>query len=157
MKRLLAALILLCVMSAARAGEAVPTAEDPALEARLMHLAKELRCLVCQNETLADSHADLAVDLRREIRDMMRRGMSDQEITSYLTARYGDFVLYRPPVKTTTWLLWFGPFLLLFGGVAGFVYFLQRRRKTLPDAPLSAEEQARVKALLDLDRKDSDS
>jgi cytochrome c-type biogenesis protein CcmH len=126
----------------------VPTAEDPALEARLNNLAKELRCLVCQNETLADSHADLAVDLRREIRDKMRQGMSDKDITRYLTQRYGDFVLYRPPVKSTTWLLWFGPFLLLLGGGAGFVYFLQRRRQSVPDAPLSQDEEARVNALL---------
>lgn len=150
MKRLFAVL-LLCWAHVAWAGEAVPVAEDPALEARLMNLAKELRCLVCQNETLADSHADLAVDLRREIRELMRQGKSDAEITRYLTDRYGDFVLYRPPVKSTTWLLWFGPFLLAAGAIAGFLYFLLRRRRSLPDTPLSAEEQARVAALLGQD------
>jgi cytochrome c-type biogenesis protein CcmH len=143
---LLVALLLLAPL--AHAGEAPPLADDPALEARLDKLAKELRCLVCQNETLADSRADLAQDLRREIREKMRQGMTDEEVKRYLTQRYGDFVLYRPPVKSTTWLLWFGPFLLLGGGIAGFVYFLQRRRKTLPDDALSAEEEARVKSLL---------
>lgn len=130
------------------AKEAPPVAEDPALEARLNHLAKELRCLVCQNETLADSHADLAVDLRREIRGKMREGMSDREITEYLTQRYGNFVLYRPPVTSSTWLLWFGPFVLLLGAGAGLIYFLKRRRQALPDTPLSAEEAARLQAAL---------
>jgi len=149
MKRLLLIGCLLAFSHLAHAGEAAPLAADPVLEARLDKLAKELRCLVCQNETLADSRADLAQDLRREIREKMREGMSDQEIKNYLTQRYGDFVLYRPPVKSSTWLLWFGPFLLLGGAVAGLVYFLQRRRKTLPDEPLSVEEEARVKSLLD--------
>jgi cytochrome c-type biogenesis protein CcmH len=148
MKRLLLCCLLLALGAAAVAGEATPLAEDPALEARLNRLTKELRCLVCQNETLADSQADLAVDLRREIREMMRAGKSDAEITRYLTERYGDFVLYRPPVKATTWLLWFGPFLLAAAAIAGFVYFLLRRRRTLPDTPLSPEEQARLARLL---------
>lgn len=148
MKRLLAAAVCCLALLPAWAKEAVPVAEDPALEARLMNLAKELRCLVCQNETLADSQADLAVDLRREIRQMMREGRSDAEITRYLTERYGDFVLYRPPVKSTTWLLWFGPFLLALGAVAGFIHFLLRRRRTLSDAPLTPEEEARIQALL---------
>ncbi|HZI88812.1 MAG TPA: cytochrome c-type biogenesis protein, partial [Pyrinomonadaceae bacterium] len=95
------------------AQEAKPLADDPELEKRVMNLSKELRCLVCQNETLADSRADLAVDLRNEIRDQMKAGKSDNEIITFLTARYGDFVLYRPPVRPTTYLLWFGPFLLL--------------------------------------------
>jgi cytochrome c-type biogenesis protein CcmH len=140
---------LLAFTHLAHAGEAAPLADDPVLEARMNKLAEELRCLVCQNESLAGSRADLAQDLRREVREKMRQGMSDEQIKTYLVERYGDFVLYRPPVKSTTWLLWFGPFLLLGGGIGGFVYFLQRRRKTLPDAPLSAEEEARVKSLLD--------
>ncbi|MEJ5210306.1 MAG: cytochrome c-type biogenesis protein [Burkholderiales bacterium] len=148
MKRLFLALLLALVFAPLHAKEAVPVAEDPVLEARLNRLAKELRCLVCQNESLADSQADLAADLRREIREMMRQGKSDGEITRYLTARYGDFVLYRPPVKPTTWLLWFGPFLLAGAAIAGFIYFLARRRRSLPDAPLSPEEEARVQALL---------
>lgn len=148
MKRLLL-IGLMLFATIAHAKEAAPLADDPVLEARLNKLAEELRCLVCQNESLAGSRADLAQDLRREVRDKMRQGMSDAQIKTYLVERYGDFVLYRPPVKSSTWLLWFGPFLLLGGGVGGFVYFLQRRRKTLPDAPLSAEEDARVKSLLD--------
>ncbi len=148
MRRLLVWASLLLALTPAWAGQAQPLAEDPALEARLMKLAKELRCLVCQNESLADSRADLAVDLRREIREMMRQGKSDAEIVRYLTDRYGAFVLYRPPVTPATWLLWFGPFLLAAGAVAGFVYFLLRRRRSLPDAPLSPDEQARVQALL---------
>jgi cytochrome c-type biogenesis protein CcmH len=144
---LLIALWLLAPL--AHAGEALPLADDPVLEARLTKLAEELRCLVCQNESLAGSRADLAQDLRREVRQKMREGMSDEQIKAYLVERYGDFVLYRPPVKSTTWLLWFGPFLLLGGGIAGFVYFLQRRRRVLPDDALSTEEEARVKSLLD--------
>lgn len=149
MKQLFLIGCLLAFTHLAYAGEAAPLADDPVLEARLDKLAKELRCLVCQNETLADSRADLAQDLRREVREKMRQGMSDEQIKTYLTERYGDFVLYRPPVKSSTWLLWFGPFLLLGGGVIGLVYFLQRRRKTLSDEPLSTEEEARVKSLLD--------
>jgi cytochrome c-type biogenesis protein CcmH len=144
-------LLALAVTLQAHGKEAVPVAENPALEARLTHLTKTLRCLVCQNETLADSQADLALDLRKEIREMMLQGKSDKEITDYLTQRYGDFVLYRPPVKPTTWLLWFGPFLILFGALAGLVYFLKHRRKALPDEALSEDELARVKALLGSD------
>lgn len=151
MKRLLL-IILLSLSTLAHAKEAAPLANDPVIEARMEKLAKELRCLVCQNETLADSQADLAADLRREIREKMREGMSDAQIKSYLTARYGDFVLYRPPVKSTTWLLWFGPFLLLVGGLLGLIYFLKRRRKSLPDEALSADEEARVKSLLNTDK-----
>jgi cytochrome c-type biogenesis protein CcmH len=145
-------LLLAALAPLAHANEAAPLAADPALEARMEKLTKELRCLVCQNETLADSQADLAQDLRREVREKMREGMTDEQIKAYLVHRYGDFVLYRPPMKSTTWLLWFGPFLLLAGGIAGLVYFLQRRRRTLPEEALSAEEAARVKSLLDSDK-----
>lgn len=151
--RALLFLVMLAASGWSLAKEARPLADDPQLETRLMNLAKELRCLVCQNESLADSQADLAQDLRREIREKMREGMSDAEIKAYLTQRYGDFVLFRPPVKATTWLLWFGPFLLLVGAIAGFLYFLTRRRKSLPDAPLSAEEAARLAALTKTDRE----
>ena len=158
MKAWLAACFLLIgVVAPALGAEAPPAAEDPALEARLMALARELRCLVCQNESLADSQADLAQDLRREIRELMRQGKSDAEIKRYLTDRYGDFLLYRPPVKSTTWFLWFGPFLLLIGGVAGFVYFLLRRRRSLPDTPLDPQEAARVRGLLDAQNTAGDS
>ena len=136
-----------------RAAEAPPMAEEPALEARLNTLAKELRCLVCQNETLADSRADLALDLRREVREKMRQGLTDAQIKTYLTQRYGDFVLYRPPVKSSTWLLWFGPFLLLIAAIAGLTFFLKNRRMVLTETPLSAEEAARLKTLLQPEKK----
>ena len=147
MTRLLFMFFLTTTLSV-QAMEAPPMAEDPVLEARLNILAKELRCLVCQNETLADSRADLALDLRREVREKMRQGLTDAQIKTYLTQRYGDFVLYRPPVKGTTWLLWFGPFLLLIAAIGGLTYFLKRRRKVLTEIPLSAEEAARLKTLL---------
>jgi cytochrome c-type biogenesis protein CcmH len=119
MKKLL--ILLLLVVSTAFAGEAKPLAEDPVLEARLKAMSQELRCLVCQNQTLADSSAPLAEDLRREIRTQMRDGKTDQEVIDYLVARYGDFVLYRPPVNNETALLWFGPFFLLI--IGGFVLY----------------------------------
>ena len=147
MTRLLFMFFLTTTLSV-QAMEAPPMAEDPVLEARLNILAKELRCLVCQNETLADSRADLALDLRREVREKMRQGLTDAQIKTYLTQRYGDFVLYRPPVKGTTWLLWFGPFLLLIAAIGGLTYFLKRRRTVLTEIPLSAEEAARLKTLL---------
>ena len=102
-------------------GQAKPLAQDPVLETRLKAMSQELRCLVCQNSTLADSDAPLAEDLRREIRTQMRAGKTDAEIVNYLVARYGDFVRFRPPVNNTTALLWFGPFLLLL--VGGFVLY----------------------------------
>jgi cytochrome c-type biogenesis protein CcmH len=130
------------------AQEAKPLADDPALEKRVMNLSNEIRCLVCQNETLADSRADLAVDLRREIREQMKAGKSDQEIIAFLTARYGDFVLYRPPVKPSTYLLWFGPFVLMIIGF-GFLYrYLKQRRELISPQPLSPDEQRRVDELL---------
>jgi cytochrome c-type biogenesis protein CcmH len=101
-------------------------ADNPVVEARLIAISEELRCLVCQNESLAGSRAELAEDLRREVRKLIQDGKSDTEIKDYLVARYGDFVLYRPPVKPTTWLLWFGPFALLAGAVAGLIAYLRR-------------------------------
>lgn len=125
MKKLLILFLLvfnfLLSTSAAFAGEAKPLAEDPVLEARLKAMSHELRCLVCQNQTLADSNSPLAEDLRKEIRAQMRAGKSDQEVVDYLVARYGDFVRYRPPVNSNTALLWFGPFLLLL--IGGFVLY----------------------------------
>lgn len=127
------------------AGDAPPIVDDPALDARLMKLAEELRCLVCQNQSLADSHAELAQDLKKQVREMLQQGMSDQQIIDFLVQRYGDFVLYRPPVKSTTWLLWGGPFLLLIGGLGFFV--VKVRRRPLP-VPLSVSEQAAAASLL---------
>ena len=119
MKKLL--ILALLISSFAFGGEAQPLTEDPALEARLKSMSQELRCLVCQNSTLADSSAPLAEDLRKEIRAQMRAGKSDKEVVDYLVARYGDFVRYRPPVNNSTALLWFGPFLLLI--IGGFVLY----------------------------------
>jgi cytochrome c-type biogenesis protein CcmH len=106
-----------------------------AFDARLKHLEGELRCLVCQNQTLADSNASLADDLRREVRTLAEGGMSDDDIKSYLVARYGDFVLYRPPVKPVTYLLWMGPFALLLGGAAVAWRVVSRRRRTSSSDP----------------------
>ncbi len=126
--------LALAVFGGASAKEAVEVAANPALEARMMVMAAELRCLVCQNQTIADSHADLAVDLRNQIRDQMAKGQSDDQIRDYMTARYGDFVLYKPPFKPTTALLWVGPPLLLVGALAGLFLMLRKRQRTSPDA-----------------------
>ena len=111
-------------------------------------LTEQLRCLVCQNETLADSHADLAEDLRKQIREQMSAGKSDQEILAYLTQRYGDFVLYKPPVKATTYLLWFGPFALLIAGTFILYRYVRRRREIIEERPLTADEKRRAEELL---------
>jgi cytochrome c-type biogenesis protein CcmH len=140
--------IILLIPSLAAAEEARPLADNPQVEARLKTLAVELRCLVCQNQTLADSHAPLAEDLRREVREMIAKDMSDKEIIDFLVQRYGDFVLYRPPWKASTTLLWLGPFLLLIAGATGLVFALRRRQKKLSDVTLSEEEHNRVAQLL---------
>ena len=131
----LVALWLLMAAMALQAGakEAAPASQEPVLEARVMRIAAELRCLVCQNQTIADSHADLAVDLRRQVREMLVRGQNERQILDYMTARYGDFVLYRPPLKATTALLWFGPAALLLGGVVTLFIVLRRRSRMPPD------------------------
>ena len=131
---LVPALVLALATFGSGAKEAATTAADPALEARMQAIALELRCLVCQNQTIADSNADLAVDLRQQVREMLHQGKSQPEIIDYMTARYGDFVLYRPPVKGSTALLWFGPALLLAGGVTTLVLVLRRRSRMAADA-----------------------
>jgi cytochrome c-type biogenesis protein CcmH len=123
------AALLMAGAGAATAKEAAPASDDPVLEARVMRLSSELRCLVCQNETIAASHADLAIDLKNQVREMMRAGKTDAEILQYMTDRYGDFVLFRPPLKSTTMLLWYGPALLLVGGAAVLVITLRRRSR----------------------------
>jgi cytochrome c-type biogenesis protein CcmH/NrfF len=143
---LLLVLLLACGRPAF-ADEAQPAAADPALEERVTGVAAELRCLVCQNQTLADSNAPLAVDLRAQIREQMQKGASERDIVDYMVARYGDFVLYRPPFKATTVLLWAGPLLLMLIGLATLYYRLTRRRAQ-PEAGLSDEDRARAKALL---------
>jgi cytochrome c-type biogenesis protein CcmH len=119
---------------------------DATFEKRVTHLTEELRCLVCQNQTLADSHADLAVDLKNQVREQLAQGRSDQQVLDYMVERYGDFVLYRPPVKGITWVLWFGPFLLLLGGLA--LLWLKLREKQAPPEALSPTDLARAAALL---------
>ncbi len=117
----------------AHAVEAAPLAADPVLEAKVTQITAELRCLVCQNQTIADSHADLAVDLRRQVRQMVAAGQTKQDVLDYMTARYGDFVLYRPPLKESTALLWFGPALLLVLGLGALALVLRRRSRLAPD------------------------
>jgi cytochrome c-type biogenesis protein CcmH len=135
------------------AGEAQDMAADPVLEKRLIGLADKLRCLVCQNESLASSHADLAEDLRREVREQMQKGLTDDEIIEYLVSRYGDFVLYDPPMKSYTMLLWFGPFALLIVAVLGLLFQLRKRRETVPEATLTPEAHQRAAALLNEEDK----
>jgi cytochrome c-type biogenesis protein CcmH len=135
----LLALALAAGLAAARA--------DPALEKRVAGLAQELRCLVCQNQTLAESNAPLAVDLRNQIREQLQAGASEQDVLDFMVARYGDFVLYRPPFKATTLALWLGPFLLLAVGIAVLVRRLLRRR--VPEPQLSDAERARAARLLE--------
>ena len=139
-KFLLPFLLSLCA-AIAHAGEAAPAAADPVLEARMVRITTELRCLVCQNQTIADSHSGLAEDLRQQVREMLQRGASDQEVVDYMTARYGDFVLYRPPLKSSTLLLWFGPAALLLAGVLTLIVVL-RRRSRLADDQFEADPPA---------------
>ena len=148
LRLLLSLLLLCCIAPVVNTKEAQSSADDPVIETRLMKLSQELRCLVCQNETLADSRADLAEDLRREIREQMKAGKTDQEIIAFLTQRYGDFVLYRPPVKPTTYLLWFGPFVLLLAGLAILFRYVKQRRDSIHDQPLTNAEHARAAELL---------
>jgi len=131
--KLLVAGLLACSLGAVWANEAAPAVEDPALEARMTAIASELRCLVCQNQTIADSHADLAVDLRRQVREMLQAGQTDQQITDYMTARYGDFVLYRPPFRVATALLWFGPAAMVLIGLGTLFVVLRRRSRMAAD------------------------
>jgi cytochrome c-type biogenesis protein CcmH len=135
-----------------QAKEAQPMATDPVLEERVMKLSKELRCLVCQNETLADSRADLAEDLRGQIREQMKAGKSDKEIIAYLTERYGKFILYNPPVDPTTYLLWFGPFILLLAGLFMLFRYLKQRRELIVDQPHSAYDRSRAESLLKIEQ-----
>lgn len=151
MKRAL--MILLCWLPlCAIAGEAQDMAQDPVVEKRMMVLAENLRCLVCQNESLASSHAELAEDLRREVREQIKKGMTDKEIIDYLVARYGDFVLYDPPFKSTTLLLWLGPFLLLLAGAVWLVLQLRKRRQLVTAPALTPEALSRATHLLNNDK-----
>lgn len=125
--------------------EAALVAQDPVLDARMLAITAELRCLVCQNQTIADSHAELAVDLRNQVREQLQQGKSDQQVIDYMTARYGDFVLYRPPLKSTTALLWFGPGLLLLISLAILIRVL-RRRSQMPAEAFDPDDPERQTA-----------
>ncbi len=150
-KFILTCLLLLtnCVLTTfVQANEALPVAANPELEKRVQAISEELRCLVCQNQTIADSHADLAIDLKNQVREMLAQGKSNKEVTDYMVQRYGDFVLYRPPVKNTTWLLWFGPFLLMLGGVGFLVLKLKNRQNRQAIDELPEAEMQRAAELL---------
>ena len=148
---LLPALLLAFVLLAPPvfAGEAEPLAQDEAAEKRLVEISTELRCLVCQNESLAGSNAELAVDLRREFRTMIKSGKNNSEIMDFMVSRYGDFVRYRPPLKGTTLLLWFGPALLFLGGFAALVVFLRRRARAVTETTLSDADRQQAEQLLE--------
>jgi cytochrome c-type biogenesis protein CcmH len=145
--KLVAILLLALAPLAAAANEAVPTESDPVAAARAVQLANELRCLVCQNQSIAESNAELAVDLRRQIRDQIAAGKSDDEIVDFMVTRYGDFVLYRPPFKAATVLLWLGPALLVLAGFWTLARALRARREAQAP-PLTAEERERAERLL---------
>jgi cytochrome c-type biogenesis protein CcmH len=148
MMRYLFGMLLALIMTMSLAGEAAPLAADPVLEARVMRLAEELRCLVCQNQTIADSHAGLAVDLKNQIREQLGAGRSDADVLAYMVERYGDFVLYRPPLKATTLALWLGPFALLALGAAVAVVAVRRRRPNAQSSTHSDAQRQRAAALL---------
>lgn len=140
--------LALVLAPAVWAGEAESIGADPVIEQRMIKLSEELRCLVCQNESLAGSHAELAEDLREEIRVQMKAGKDDKEVIDYLTTRYGDFVLYRPPFKPLTFLLWFGPVLFLALG-AGIWYFTLKKRRNLKETPVDEKQLAAAAQLLE--------
>lgn len=148
MKTVMVFMLLLLASGTLFAREAAPLAADVAVEKRMVAITSVMRCLVCQNESLAASQADLAVDLRREIREMIKQGKSDKEIRDFMVNRYGDFVLYRPPMMASTYLLWFGPFLLLIFGLAGLVFYLRRRGGLVVENDLTTADKKRAEALL---------
>ena len=148
MKLWIVALLLALSALQVQAKEAVPLAQDETTEKRLVDISAELRCLVCQNESLSASHAELANDLRREIRTLIKDGKSDSEIMDFMVSRYGDFVRYRPPLKGSTVLLWFGPALLLAGGLGALLITLRRRNAAQGATALSADELRQAERLL---------
>ncbi len=148
MRKLISLVLLVIGLTAhLHAAEAQRVSDDPVLEAKVQSLSEVLRCLVCQNQNLADSHADLAIDLKNQVRDMLRQGKTEKQVIDYMVERYGDFVLYSPPLKTTTWLLWTGPFLLLVSGLAGLFMMLKRRREQFVP-PLDDVQSSAAKRLL---------
>lgn len=154
--KIILAVVLLLLSCVTLAKEAVPMAEDPELEKLVNDISAELRCLVCQNQTIADSHAGLAIDLKNQVREMVKQGKTQDEVVDYMVQRYGDFVRYRPPVKPETYLLWVGPFLLLIGGLVLLVVNLKKRKTIVTDTPLSEEEHQKLESLLHTEQKSSD-
>lgn len=145
------------ILQMSYANDAAPLADDPVTEQRLITISEEMRCLVCQNESLAGSRSDLANDLRREIRTLIKEGKSDEQIRNFMVERYGDFVLYRPPVKPITWLLWIGPFVILLVGIGFLFSYLRRRNANVAAKELTAEENQKIDALLNtLSKNDRD-
>ena len=158
MRKIFAILSLLLLSLFANAREAAPLAEDEAVEKRMVAISEEMRCLVCQNESLSGSRSDLAQDLRREIRSLIKQGKSDQDIMEFMVSRYGDFVRYRPPVKGSTYLLWFGPFLLLAGAFVALLVYLRRRSGRVAETTetaLTAEERRQAEQLMKLNESES--
>jgi len=147
MRRILAAL-LFAVAPLVAVANVEPTMLDPVAQRRLVDLSAQLRCLVCQNQSIAESNAELAVDLRNQINEQIKAGKSDREIVDFMVTRYGDFVLYRPPFKATTALLWIGPIALLLLAVLAFYRTLLARRKRIEDRPLTDAERAEAERLL---------
>ena len=144
-------LLLLCLLAStaiAQVQEVDRPSDDPVVEQRLAKISHELRCLQCRNQTLAESPAGLAVDLRNEIRAQIRAGKSDEEIKAFLTQRYGDFILYKPRVTAMNYLLWFGPFVVLLGGLAILFYYIKQRRDSITEQPLSDDDRRRAEELL---------
>lgn len=153
MKHLFVLLCLVSSLSYVWSKEAAPLAEDPAIEQRMINISEEMRCLVCQNESLAGSRAELAQDLRNELRQLLKNGKSDDEIKEFMVTRYGDFVLYRPPVKRATWLLWGGPFVLLLLAILFLLKHLWEQTRVPEDAEMLDEEKQRVQRLLEGSQK----
>lgn len=148
MKQILLAAFIVLNIGSVCAKDAAPLADDPVTEQRLISISEEMRCLVCQNESLAGSRSDLANDLRREIRVLISEGKTDDQIRSFMVERYGDFVLYRPPVKPLTWLLWIGPFVILGIGIVGLLMYLRRRNSSVPNLVLTDADNQKIDALL---------
>lgn len=146
--RQIARLVWLALLAAC-AASAFAAAPDADLEARATHMEERLRCLVCQNQSIAESSADLATDLKRQVREMLAAGKSEDEIKTFMVDRYGDFVLYEPPVKTSTLILWLGPLTLLLAALAAFFWRLRKRNSSTPPPRLSEAERAQAQALLD--------
>lgn len=136
------------------AKEAVPVAEDPEIEKRMLALTMDLRCLVCQNEPISDSRAEFSNDIRREIRAQIKENKTDEEIIQFLVDRYGDFILYNPPIKPTTLFLWFGPAALFLIAIGALVFYLKRRRTQIEEVVLSQEQVEQAEALLSEEKKD---